>query len=146
MRRRAAELAGVTTLPRPRFLLVPGARLSGAGGVGWRLVGANNRGLGRGARTYPDPRSALAAIDRVRVAAGAAPADVERDPDRGGWSWRLDEGTTALVVSGRRFRHEWEARRNLARFRQEAPSAPMGGPAGQEAVPGRARPRRPASC
>ena len=46
---------------QPRFQLIPGARLAGAsgtGGVGWRLLGANNRELGRSAGSYPDAESA----------------------------------------------------------------------------------------
>ena len=55
-------------MTRPRFQLVPGARFAGwaGGGVGWRLLGPNNRELGRSAGPYGDAERALAAIARAR--------------------------------------------------------------------------------
>lgn len=112
----------------PRFQLVPGGRLvhePSAGGVGWRLLGANNRELGRSAISYADAEAALSAVEDVRGLATEAPAHIVHDPSTGTWAWHL-QGVEARVVatSGRGFRHERECRYNLEQFRQIAPGAP----------------------
>ncbi len=118
----------------PRFQLVPGARLSGAsgpGGVGWRLLGSNNRELGRSAASHPDAESALAAIEVVRALVRVGEAHIVHDPVTGLWAWHLVDGDTLVANSGRGFRHERECRYNLEQFRAEAPHAP----AADSAVP-----------
>jgi len=115
-------------LSTPRFQLVPGGRLvhePTAGGVGWRLLGANNRELGRAAVSYPDAEAALSAVDEVRGIAGQAAAHILHDPATGTWAWHLLGGAaTVIATSGRGFRHERECRYNLDQFRQLAPEAP----------------------
>jgi hypothetical protein len=118
----------------PRFQLVPGARLAGAaggGGVGWRLLGSNNRELGRSARAYPDAESALGAVSAVRDLAQSGDAHIVHDPATGLWAWHLFEGEALVANSGRGFRHERECRYNLEQFRAEAPTSP----ASDSAVP-----------
>jgi hypothetical protein len=117
----------VTAVAQPRFQLVPGARLSGVvggGGVGWRLLGSNNRELGRSALSYADAEAALAAIGRVRVLATHGEAHIVHDPSSGHWAWHLEDGGPLVANSGRGFRHERECRYNLEQFRHEAPTAP----------------------
>ena len=115
----------------PRFQLVPGARLAGGpphaaagGGVGWRLLGANNRELGRSALAYADAESALESIGRIRVLAASGEAHIVHDPASGHWAWHLDDAGALVANSGRGFRHERECRYNLEQFRGAAPSAP----------------------
>lgn len=112
----------------PRFQLVPGGRLvhePGRGGVGWRLLGANNRELGRAALAYPDAESALAAVQDVRLLAVESGAHIVHDPTTGFWAWHLLGAEDVVVAtSGRGFRHERECRYNLEQFRDIAPSAP----------------------
>lgn len=96
-----------------------------AGGVGWRLLGANNRELGRAAVSYADAESALSAVDEVRVIAHQAGAHILHDPATGTWTWHLLGGEADVIAtSGRGFRHERECRYNLEQFRQLAPEAP----------------------
>mgnify|MGYP003378548465 CR=1 FL=1 len=40
-------------------------RAAAAGGVGWRLLGANNRELGRAVTAFPDAETAVAAIEAM---------------------------------------------------------------------------------
>jgi hypothetical protein len=117
----------VVAVAGPRFQLVAGARLSGAvdgGGVGWRLLGANNRELGRSAVSYDDAESALAALARVRDLAVSGQAHIVHHAGFGHWEWHLDDADAPVATSGRRFRHERECRYNLEQFRESAPSAP----------------------
>jgi hypothetical protein len=112
---------------QPRFQLVPGARLVGAAGgdgVGWRLLGSNNRELGRSAVSYSDAESALAAITRIRVLAVGGEAHIVHHRGTTLWAWHLEEEGALVATSGRGFRYERECRHNLEQFRAEAPGAP----------------------
>lgn len=112
----------------PRFQLVPGGRLvhaPAAGGVGWRLLGANNRELGRSAVSYPDAEAALAAVEQMRGLAGSGAAHIVFDVEADAWAWHLLGDAVIVATSGRGFRHERECRYNLDQFRQLAPDAPV---------------------
>ena len=112
---------------QPRFQLIPGARLAGAtgtGGVGWRLLGANNRELGRSAGSYPDAEDAHESISRVRDLAESGEAHIVHDRSTSLWAWHLDDSGVLVANSGRGFRHERECRYNLDQFRAAAPNAP----------------------
>jgi uncharacterized protein YegP (UPF0339 family) len=114
-------------MAQPRFQLVPGARLvGGAGtGIGWRLLGANNRELGRSASAYPDAEAALDGVGHVREIAVLAQAHIVHDSSNGMWAWQVHDSDGAVAAtSGRGFRHERECRYNLEQFRSTAPSAP----------------------
>ena len=111
----------------PRFQLVPGARLAagtGGGGVGWRLLGANNRELGRSAASYVDAEAALESVTRVRELATSGEAHIVHEPQNGLWAWHLEDAGVLVANSGRGFRHERECRYNLEQFRDAAPTAP----------------------
>jgi hypothetical protein len=116
----------------PRFQLTPGGRLvhdPTAGGVGWRLLGPNNRELGRAALAYPDAEAALAAVDAVRRLAPAGVAHIVHESTATPWVWHLqDDSGLVVATSGRGFRHERECRYNLDQFREAAPTAPASEP------------------
>lgn len=122
----------------PRFQLVPGARLPGPpghSGVGWRLLGSNNRELGRSGQSYADAESAHAAIAALAGLPLASLASVGFDASSSLWTWWIDtpEGGH-IVTSGRGFRHEREARYNLQQFCEAAPAAPTSATAVPEQV------------
>ena len=112
-------------MAQPRFQLIPGSRLNGGkGGVGWRLLGMNNRELGRSAHSFPDAESAHAAIARLRTDLVSAVGHINHEPMSQSWHWRLDGADGPVAVSGRGFRHERECRYNLEQFREASPVAP----------------------
>lgn len=116
-------------MAHPRFQFFPGSRLpsqhdSSGVGVGWRLLGANNRELGRSATSFPDAESALLAIERMRTQVSRVEVHVLHDPRTGVWVWRLDDDGVPAATSGRGFRLERECRYNLDQFREAAPTAP----------------------
>jgi hypothetical protein len=112
-------------MAQPRFQLIPGSRLNGGkGGVGWRLLGMNNRELGRSAHAFPDAESAQAAITRLRADLVQTIGHINHDPIHQSWHWRLDGPDGPIAVSGRGFRHERECRYNLEQFREASPVAP----------------------
>jgi hypothetical protein len=109
----------------PHFQLVPGSRLVRArsGGVGWRLLGANNRELGRSPEVLDDAEAALVALQLLRTEVGAGIVHVQGGT-RGKWSWYLVSSRGALLaVSGRGFRDERACRLNVEQFRCVAPDA-----------------------
>ena len=114
-------------MAQPRFQLVPGGRLvgsTGGGGVGWRLLGSNNRELGRSALSYVDAESALQAVSRVRELADSGEAHILHHRGTTLWAWHLEDDGVLVANSGRGFRYERECRYNLEQFRAAAPGAP----------------------
>ena len=115
-------------MSQPRFQLVPGSRLGSGTGVGWRLLGSNNRELGRSAGHQDDAEAAIASIERVRGVAATGQAHIVHDSSTGLWAWQLtDTGGEPVAVAGRGFRYERECRYNLDQFRAAAPVAPSAG-------------------
>lgn len=109
----------------PRFQLFPGgrARLDGAG-VGWRLLGANNRELGRSAGSFLEAESAHDAIAALPDQLLRAPRHVLHSASTSLWTWWIEGADgDAIAVSGRGFRYERECRYNLAQFCETAPLA-----------------------
>lgn len=121
----AAACQEVTAVPRPRFQLVPGTRPGG--GVGWRLLGSNNRELGRSACAYADAEAALTAVEGIRGLVADGEVHIVHDGGSGRWAWHLREGGVPVACSGRGFRLQRECRRNMEQFRREAPTAPVSG-------------------
>lgn len=114
-------------MAQPRFQLVPGARIvssQGASGIGWRLLGANNRELGRSPGVFADAEEALEDVTRARRFAAEGAGHIVHDPGTGHWAWHLDGAGVVVAISGRGFRYERECRYNLEQFRDAAPTAP----------------------
>ena len=83
------------------------SRRAGAGLVGWRVIGANNRELGRGAGPFWQ-------VDQAYQAADDAQAALERTvtrfwaDDLRGWFWNVSLDGEQLAVSGRGYRRQRE--------------------------------------
>jgi len=121
-------------MARPRFLFVVGAAEVGrkwvagvatvptepgdqTGWVGWRLLGGNNRELGRSAVVYPDLAACRAAVERLQAQEEAAEVAVAAEPASGQWWWRLDLAGRAVAVSARSYHRQRECLYNLRQFR-----------------------------
>lgn len=96
------------------------------GWVAWRLVGANNRELGRSVATFSDIGHAQLAADLVRTQADALAADVVSGASRG-WSWILRRDDAPVVISARSFARRQECVYNLHAFLAVVPTADLSG-------------------
>jgi hypothetical protein len=119
-------------MAEPRFLLVWGCTKNGvslpawptaagqaAGGPdgcwsSWRLLGANNRELGRGAVVYPDDASCLS--DLYRGQAGAIDAHSESVQQGGQWTWRLSVDGVPFAVAPRAYQRQRECHYSFQQF------------------------------
>jgi hypothetical protein len=91
--------------------------------IAWRLVGANNRELGRSARTYPDVATCREAVAFLRENIGEGDSLLANATDSGLWIWRLNIGERWMAVAGRSYLRRRECQYNLAQFVAEAPTA-----------------------
>jgi len=77
---------------------------------GWRLIGANNRELGRSAMsllTYP---SARGDVTRLQHSPDRLARHTLVDPASGRWSWRLDIDAVPVAISGRWYERDHDSR------------------------------------
>jgi hypothetical protein len=102
----------------------------------WRLLGANNRELGRSAKEYADAPTARVGIAQLRRQLPLLTPAVWAD-ERGRWLWRLDVGAVPLAVAARSYLRQRESAHNLALFLAAVPVArvPDPGRAHPGAVP-----------
>jgi hypothetical protein len=91
--------------------------------VAWRLVGANNRELGRSSQTYADLIECSESVARLRQAVLVAQAAVSVDPSTGCWYWRLDVQGVPIASAGRVYQRQRECLYSLEQFQRAAPSA-----------------------
>jgi hypothetical protein len=80
----------------------------------WRLLGANNRELGRGGRVHITEEECLAAIDdgRAKIAL-ARQVTVFLD---GRWAWQLEIEGEVFASAGRAYQRQRECRYSLGQF------------------------------
>ena len=73
-----------------------------SGRVGWRLLSANNRDLGRAAVAYPDSESCLGAVRHLRRRLPDAMVVTSRDRLEY-WTWSLRLDGTDVAMSSRHY-------------------------------------------
>jgi len=95
-----------------------------SGGVRWRLLGGNNRELGRGALVYADAHTCRAGLERTIAELAAYDAAVVRI-DRSRWGWRLRQDGLDVVGSGHAFDRRPRCEEACLRFLRLAPIAPV---------------------
>lgn len=135
---------------RPRFFLLPGIAVRGprrgsallavdgtvlsaeeplqdiTGQAGWRLLGGNNRELGRSAHVYP---LELVAQEITRLQAGVAHIGLTVSPTpRGTWYWTATLGSQKVAMSSRSYGRQRECRYNAEQFLRALPVADFHGP------------------
>ncbi len=91
----------------------------------WRLMGANNRELGRSASSfgsYPGVRRAV--HDLQKHAARLVRATVV-DPATGRWGWRLDLDDRTVAMSGRWYERDHDSQAGMDKFVHLLPDADL---------------------
>ena len=78
----------------------PGSRRWGAGAIGWRVIGANNRELGRGALPAGSVDEACQAVRAAQLTFGRRVARVMLDAGAF-WSWHISLDGDPVAVSSR---------------------------------------------
>ncbi|TDT95719.1 hypothetical protein EDD99_7554 [Streptomyces sp. 846.5] len=91
----------------------------------WRLLGPNNRELGRGAAAFGTAESCLDAVLRLRADVHRAVVAALRTQPGAMWAWRLSVDELPVAASGRAYRRQRECQYNLAQFLEAVPSAEL---------------------
>lgn len=102
----------------------------------WRLVGANNRELGRSAQTFSNVGACRGAVAHLLQCLDDAQSHLAINNDTGLWTWRLNIGDQWIAVAGRSYQRRRECLYNVTRFLAAAPTAELAGD-----LLGRSRPR-----
>lgn len=114
----------------PRFLIVsrPDRHDAVPAGTVWRLLGANNRHIGRSEDTFQDVPACRAAIEQLQQRLDQGKATIGTVGHGQLWCWRLELDGRTVASSARAYRRQRECQYNLARFLAGARSAePAGG-------------------
>ena len=92
--------------------------------VAWRLLGANNRELGRSPVWYADVESCRDAVRVLkREIASVTPAMTTAGLPGGAWSWRLAVSGKPVAMAGRPYHRQRECAYNLSHFVAAVPYA-----------------------
>ncbi|MDX8031961.1 hypothetical protein SK803_17180 [Lentzea sp. BCCO 10_0856] len=93
--------------------------------VTWRLLSANNRGLGKAVAPYPTDSECAKAVAELRELVANGRALLTRDAQL--WSWRLQLGGVDLAVSCRSYQRRLQAQYAFRSFVELAADAPVAG-------------------
>ena len=109
------EVAGGVAEVAP---LVSGRKTAAEAGswYGWRLIGANNRELGRSALSFVSYQLARRAILQLKQGIGRLVHHSTTDPRTGRWGWRIDLEESAVAVSSRWYERDHDGRIGAAKF------------------------------
>lgn len=92
---------------------------------GWRLMGANNREVGRNAMSFLSYPLARHAVARLQHHADRLVQRTTVDPVTGRWSWLLELDGEPVAVSGRWYERDHDSRQGLAKFIALLPAASL---------------------
>ena len=111
--------------------MIRGTSLSrGAGLVGWRALGANNRELGRAASPSKSIEEACATVRATQFAFVHTTTRIVRDAGVG-WAWRIRLDGECVVASSRAYQRQRECGYSLEQFCELFPSAEVLAPPNQ---------------
>ena len=102
--------------------------------VGWRLIGANNRELGRSPAAYASLRECRAAVGRLKEGVEQLRVGFQISGTTMTWTWRLELDGQEVATSGRPYQRQREAHHNVALFVAAVPLAEV-----NEVMPNRPR-------
>jgi len=94
---------------------------TGTGWTSWRLVGSNQRELGRSARVFPDLETCVA--DAATITASLDKAVLALSTRTSQWTWELTVDGEIVAVASRLYQRQRECEYNSRVFLVTAPSA-----------------------
>jgi hypothetical protein len=103
----------------------------------WRLLGRNNRELGRSSTVHSSADACVASLGVLRTRISDLVPMLVADVDTGLWGWRLELDGAPAVVSPRTYHRQREGHYSVGQFLLLAASAQVGDPHGS--VPPRRR-------
>jgi|GEM_PF-3534930 len=83
---------------------------------GWRLIGANNRELGRSALGFGSYHGARSAVVALQRSLGSFVQHLTTDPATGRRGWHVEVDGACVAVSGRWYERDHDARLGAAKF------------------------------
>lgn len=86
--------------------------------VRWRLLGSNNREIGRGVDSFPDVETCRLAVKDLQVSIDDVEAVVRR-ADAHAWVWRVLLDGRPVAASSHGYDRQIRCDRGLAQFRNE---------------------------
>ena len=107
----------------PRFLCIADPQPHPDAVLGWRLIGGNNRELGRSPVPFRNAAICLLTIDRLRAGCSRLVPVVQAGVDGRGWRWATLLDGSALAISGRAYPRARECRYAVQRFLAAVPRA-----------------------
>ncbi len=93
--------------------------------VAWRLLGANNRELGRSPRVFADASAARQAMVELVARRAEVVPTVSSSRSTGLWSWRVDLGADGVAVASRTYQRRRDCQYNLTQFQGALPLATL---------------------
>lgn len=93
-----------------------------AGAVRWRVLSANNRDMGRGAKDFPDEEACIAGIASFLAHLDRLVVSLSRTPENR-WAFRLIGPDEVVATSGHAFDRRTRCERAAARFIELVPDA-----------------------
>jgi hypothetical protein len=112
------------TEPRSRARSQGPSRPLGSGLVGWRVIGANNRELGRGAQPSWRVDEAYQSVQAAQMALDRTVTRFSTDPIAG-WSWHISLDGEEIAFSSRAYRRQRECVYSVEQFRERFPTAKL---------------------
>src|SRR5215467_9412659 len=97
--------------------------MGGGDWYGWRLIGANNRELGRNARRFTSYPLARQAVRHLQQHLDLVVRGTYVEPATGRWIWRVDLDDEPIAISGRWYERDHDSRLGMAKFLQLTPDA-----------------------
>jgi hypothetical protein len=92
---------------------------------GWRLMGANNRELGRSALSFVSYPQTRWAVRQLQMQVDQLVRRTLVDPGTGRWSWRIELDNEAVAVSARWYERDHDSRLAMAKFVALMPEAEL---------------------